>query len=172
MICNNLDLYQIPKGIHLHLRNLLHLDVSRCRIESVTREDLEGLEKLESLLMADNALTSLPDDLFIGFTEMETVDFSGNYIDALSSEVFKPVAGSLEVANFKGNSGIDIVFSLRQNDSYHLLEFFDDLDRNYRSYKKYLEKNIYETFEGVHKTRYRQRMIENMRQVDDWWDLF
>lgn len=155
------DLFQIPKGIHLHLPNLVHLNVYGCRIGSVTREDLKGLEKLTYLSMGDNELTTLPSDLFVGFKDLESIDLSSNDIDALSSEVFRPIAECLQAVDLNYNSGMHIFFRRHGFTAYTMSEFFQDLDRNYNSYLNHKKSDSFESFIPVRPRNYRRRILES-----------
>lgn len=53
-----------PNQLPIWRYYLTVLQISNCGLESIAREDLAGLSKIEELDLTGNKLKSLPDDLF------------------------------------------------------------------------------------------------------------
>ena len=65
-------------------------------------EDLD--DSLTLLWLADNSLSSLPEDIFDGLTGLETLTLDGNSLTALETDLFDPLDDSLTTLTLRDNS--------------------------------------------------------------------
>jgi hypothetical protein len=101
----------IPRGLTNNFPSLTVLNINGCRLTSLNRSDLFGLEGLEALYAQANPLKSLPNDLFVGMNRLKQVSFSNNKLEILSSAVFDPIINNgLELLVLSGNVKIDAFY--------------------------------------------------------------
>lgn len=100
----------LPKGLGNFFPALKVLIANKCKLESIIREDLKGLEMLETFCVADNLLTSLPSNLFADMKMLQSISFQQNNLGYVSSKLLRPIRGTLTSANFSGNPNIDVWF--------------------------------------------------------------
>lgn len=119
-----------PRGLNNIFENLTRLMIHRCGLASLTHEDLKGLEKIEAIFIEKNKLTSLPSDLFVGFHNLQIIEFSDNKIEYLSSRLLQPIIeNGLLLVNFKRNKKIDIYYQRDQaDDGTTLQQLMDAMD--------------------------------------------
>lgn len=101
----------LPRRLDNNFPNITKLSILKCGLKSITREDLKGLEELETLNLLNNLLKKLPNDLFVHTIHPTYISFFANKLDELSSEVLKPIFNGLQYANFLENANIDVIFS-------------------------------------------------------------
>jgi hypothetical protein len=124
-----------PRDLIKIFPNLKALAIQNCGLKSISREDLEGLEKLEILEIYDNKLRSLPTNLFSGMTKLFAIDFISNKLKYLSSKMFLPILGSLEFVDLCYNTKINMNFDQKKG-SGSMRELMDEIDRNCKDPKK------------------------------------
>ena len=99
--------HYFPCDVNKHFPNLTHLRIYDCGLKSLTRRDLQGLDQLEYLSLANNLLTSLPNDLFVGMKNLRRIFFNNNKIEIMSSKLLEPIKeNDLEFIDFKENTKI------------------------------------------------------------------
>jgi hypothetical protein len=101
-----------PRGLVNYFPNLKALDIENCGLKMICREDLEGLENLEILVLRNNKLRSLPTDLFIGMKKLRVINCYNNMLECLSPKLLEPLVGHLEVVDFRNNTNIDKRFEM------------------------------------------------------------
>ena len=102
----------IPKGLTEIFPNLICLHINKCGLKEICREDLVGFENLEYLEIEYNKLTSLPDDLFLNTPKLKWISFTGNKIESMSSNLFKPIINNeFERIKFLSNSKINALYN-------------------------------------------------------------
>lgn len=133
-LCNNgnqsMEMVEFPKEIYKLLPNLTDLTIRNCSLTKVTRHVLFGLDHLENLDLSANALTTLPDDLFINKRNLRSVNFSNNQIKSMSSKLFNPVRKSLISVFFHNIPGFNEGFTKHQS-SGTLDEFLKKIDEKF-----------------------------------------
>lgn len=92
-----------PKNLYKTFKNLRWLQVTRCKLEQISKPDLAGLEFLELVNLSANNLISLPDDLFAGTKNLREIYLSVNKLECLSSKLLKPLENVLEIVDFGSN---------------------------------------------------------------------
>lgn len=97
-----------PPGLGVRFRSLKHLDINFCKLDSLSAEDLEGLEGLESIDLAGNKLSSLPCDLFEGFRKLKSINLRSNKLEFVSSKLLTPLLqNDLTLVDLRDNTKID-----------------------------------------------------------------
>lgn len=129
-IIGSVLLDELPKNVFKDFPKLRHVKIDRCGLKKISREDLVGLENLETLQVVNNNLTFLPDDLFADMKRLRRIDFSNNRLERLSSKLLTPVKFSLRRADFKENTCIDDCFVENEADKEfgQLLSVMDSLE--------------------------------------------
>ena len=140
-----------PRGIHEVFKNLVALDIEKCELKVITRNDLKGLENLVQFFVGKNCLTKLPDDLFVGMSKLTMISFNGNKIQQMSSNLLKKIPGTqLVYVDFRGNASIDAFFEPGRNKSVgsieKLMNIIDESCSKSKGDERFLEKleEIYE----------------------------
>lgn len=101
----------IPRGLKSFFPNLTQLSIYNCGLKSVTRNDLKEFKNLQCLWLGQNALTTLPDDLFEDTRKLTEITFSKNKISTMSSKLFSPIIkNKFECISFKQNVTIDAFY--------------------------------------------------------------
>lgn len=103
--------------------------IGSCGLKALKREDLDGLEELETLFVRENYLTSLPSDLFIGKKNIKRISFRRNNLEVLSSQLLKPIPGdNLILADFRDNTKINDYYKPGDADAISLEQLMDKID--------------------------------------------
>jgi Leucine-rich repeat (LRR) protein len=118
----------VPRGLEKLFPNMKSLVIQNCGMEMICREDFKGLENLEELDLSYNRLTSLPEDLLRGMVKLNKISFVNNRLEAISSELLEPVKGTLESADFRGNTKINACFDPKTPESVSLVQLMEIID--------------------------------------------
>lgn len=111
LIFNDTIVRYFPRGVSKIFPRLLALQISDCRLQSITRDDLHGLETLVSLSLFKNKLISLPENLLHNMRNLKRITLMHNDIDCLSSQMLKPLLNNgLTRAHFGKNKSIDAFY--------------------------------------------------------------
>lgn len=105
---------EFPCGIYKFFPNLTDLTIRFCSLTKISRQVLLGLDELENLDLSGNALTTLPDDLFINKRRLRLINLSGNKIKVISSKVFHPL-NSLTSLMLQNNPNFNDFFIKNQS---------------------------------------------------------
>ena len=105
------SLFYIPRGLHRFFDGLTYLEVSHCKLNEVSSDDLIGLHRLKTIDLSHNNLRSVPSNLFRYTWQIEDVDLSYNFIERMSSQLFIPSKRRLKSVNLQGNTRINASFS-------------------------------------------------------------
>lgn len=112
-----------PRGLFKIFPKLLALQISDCQLQSITRDDLHGLETLVSISLFKNNLKSLPEDLLHNMRNLKRLTCMHNEIDCLSSQMLKPMLNNgLTRAHFGSNKSIDAFYEPGNSRSVNSIE--------------------------------------------------
>ena len=92
LIIHDQDIHYFPKDLPLFFPNLKELSIVNCKLKSITKDDLEGFDKLVRLDLSNNCLTYLPDDLFKHVPQLKVVSLRNNNIKLKFLEPLKNLA--------------------------------------------------------------------------------
>lgn len=101
-----------PQNLRDFFPNLTLINIAGCGFKEISKQDFDGFENLEYLDLQKNNLTSLPNDLFENMKSLRIIRFNDNQIERLSSKLIEPIEKSLQLANFEGNTKIDVCFDI------------------------------------------------------------
>lgn len=108
-------IYYIPKGFSRYYLNLSIVEMNNCGLKSISREDLEGLEKIKELWVENNHLVSLLSNLFTNMKQLEMISFANNKLQFMTSRLFQPIMKNLKQVSLASNWKIAATFdSIRQ----------------------------------------------------------
>lgn len=107
----NTGVHFFPRGLNQTFASLTQVNIKNCGLKEICRNDLRGLERLESLYLGLNLLESLPDDLFIGMNYLVHVSVKENKLQSVSSRTFEPVRYQLQTLNLRCNPCINASFN-------------------------------------------------------------
>ena len=85
-----------------YLENLQEISLSSCNIERVSDKAFSTMKHITHVNLSYNKLVQLPADLFMGNTDLQTLDFSGNQISSLIAYQLPPLF-SLKKIDFSSN---------------------------------------------------------------------
>jgi Leucine-rich repeat (LRR) protein len=109
----NTTVQYFPRSLIKIFPNLKVLQIYKCGLREITREDLVGLETLEELYLEENHLTSLPSNLFVGLRKLIRFSFLGNKLKFLNSKLLKQIAeNDLQYVDFRLNPSISAFYEL------------------------------------------------------------
>lgn len=157
VVISGLPIDGFPKKIGFIFPNIRELLIEDCGIKNISRQDLEGLEKLRFLSLKKNELTVIPNDLFTGFESLDTLVLSFNKIDTASSKFLQPIINTIDFVDLACNLAIDTVFYLG-NRSYTMKHFMAEIDENCRPYF-YYQKKPRHSFKPVLQTIVKKKQI-------------
>lgn len=107
------ELDYLPRAFGRFFNGLTCLAISSCGLEMISRMDLDGMDNLEILRAANNNLKSLPSNLFFNKHKMKEINFSGNKLEFLRSELLRPIMhNGLKMVNLRSNVKIDAAYYL------------------------------------------------------------
>ena len=76
--------------LYISMPSKILLSVSGNEITDITGDNWLGLENsLQTLILAENSIASLPLDAFSGLLVLETLDLHGNHLSVIDSGVFR-----------------------------------------------------------------------------------
>lgn len=127
-VCQGTSMTEFPIGIYKFFPNLTDLTIRNCSLTKITRQVLVGLDDLETLDLSGNALTSLPDDLFINKRSLRSVNFSCNQIKSMTSKLFNPTLQCLTSVYFHNNPDFNEGFTKHQSAG-SLRDFLKKIDQ-------------------------------------------
>ena len=104
------SVFYIPRGLHRFFDGLTYLDVSQCKLNEVSSDDLIGLHRLKTINLSHNNLRSVPSNLFRYTWQIEDVYLYNNFIERMSSQLFIPSKSRLKLVNLHGNTRINANF--------------------------------------------------------------
>lgn len=84
-------LHYLPSGLAKFFPQLTELSVYASKLKSITSNDLQGLEKLETFKLHNNEIRSLPDDLFKHSRKLKHFVVSEDHLTSMSSRLFDPI---------------------------------------------------------------------------------
>jgi BTB/POZ domain len=132
LIVHQSSVEYIPRGLEKFFPNLIYLEMIYCGIKTISRNDLVGLENLESLILGCNPLESLPNDLFADMKKLKNIRFRNSKLTTMSSRLLEPVKDTLEAADFRDNTRINASYfssnSLFQGTTSTLEKLMDIID--------------------------------------------
>lgn len=100
-----------PRGVSLYFPKLVKLFIIGQDIEKISREDLKGLENLETLCIERCGLKYLFQDM----NDLEEISFNGNELEYVSSDLLLPIIkNDLKFVKFQGNKRIDAFFNKKR----------------------------------------------------------
>jgi Leucine rich repeat len=88
LLIENQSLRLIPKNISNFFPNLESLNINRCGIEKIEREDLSDFPNLLQLHLNPNRISEIGNNLFEGNSRLKFITFSGNPIKHVAQNVF------------------------------------------------------------------------------------
>lgn len=101
-----------PRRLDVIFPNLIALQIRNCDLKKISRRDLNGFEKLVDVCFPRNSLTSVPNDLFVGFHKLKMISLNDNKLERLSSQLLQPVLGNgLIHIELQNNKVIDAVYN-------------------------------------------------------------
>lgn len=125
---NDVGVEYFPQKLSDSFSNLVAVQVRKCGLKGITKQDLKGLDKLEMLWLPYNQVTFLPDDLFESTRNLRTVSFFDNWIENLDAKIFVPIKSTLEFCSFKDNPGFSGTFG--KNIPYPIESFMRDISNS------------------------------------------
>lgn len=137
--CDSQPIGCVPNNLHNLFPNLQVLTLNCCSIEKISRENLQGLETINTLSFGHNRLTSLPDDLFVDMNHLISIDFRGNPIEFVSSKLLTPIEDKLRFACFK-DTYITESFDIQSETGNGLESLKEALDARKKDYERLLRK--------------------------------
>lgn len=120
----------VPKNLQTNFPYLQCFVIRSCGLEKLSREDLRGLKDIRLINLANNKLTSLPDDLFADMKNLHTINFSDNRIERMSSRILSPIKHALQFISFKNNTKINAMFDKDSKTCNDLAVLMKDIDSN------------------------------------------
>jgi hypothetical protein len=97
---------KIPQGIEKFFPNLQGISVKDCKVENITKADLEPFPNLKYLTMNANFLEVLERHLFNSTLDLVLIDFSWNRLRHVGLNILNSL-DKLKVAFFNSNDCID-----------------------------------------------------------------
>lgn len=123
---NDVVVEYFPQILSDTFPNLTAIQLRKCGLKTITKQDLKGLDKLEMLWLPYNQVTFLPNDLFENTPRLRTVSFFDNWIENVDSKIFTPIKNNLEFCSFKDNPGFSGTYD--RNMLYTIESFMRDVD--------------------------------------------
>lgn len=105
----NSTVHYFPIGLAQPFSNLRALEMNRCGLKRITKDDLKGFEMLNDIFFDGNELEYLPGDLLSDFKYLKEVSFHGNHIKYIGAGFLDNV--QLDYAAFRGNININCFYS-------------------------------------------------------------
>lgn len=121
-----------PRNLISFFPNLLEVTIIDCGLETISRQDLVGLENLECLNIIVNQIKSLPDDLFADMRNLREIYFSSNSVEYISSRIFEPIEHTLEEIEFLITPKIDNRYYEMKSANEGLAKFKESIDQTFR----------------------------------------
>jgi uncharacterized small protein (DUF1192 family) len=114
------ELTKFPRGFGNIFPNLRFIEVNRCSITTLKREDLVDVGNLQGLWLSENQITALQNDLFETVQGLQYISFYKNHLKYIGSNLLTPLK-NLKQANFKDNTCINVNY-LGEPDELRLLK--------------------------------------------------
>lgn len=103
-----IDLKTFPKGLNNFFPNLRNLELDKCQISTVSSTDLDGLENLEWLGLANNLIKTLPTRLLVNMKNLRYLYLTDNKITHLSAQFLDPLdVTKCEFIDLRKNTSIN-----------------------------------------------------------------
>ena len=126
---NDTNVEHFPRGLATIFPRLKYVEVDKCRIKVMSRNDLEGLGNLEVLDLSKNKLKSLRNDLFVETPKLKWIYLDDNKIERLSSKIMDPLdKKNLNDFWLHGNPSISMNF--KYGGELTLEAFMNEIDAN------------------------------------------
>jgi hypothetical protein len=97
---------KIPQGIEKFFPNLQGISVKDCKVENITKADLEPFPNLKYLIVSANFLEVLESHLFNSTLDLVLIDFSWNRLRHVGLDILNNL-DKLKAAFFNSNDCID-----------------------------------------------------------------
>lgn len=107
------------------LKNLVALELKKCGICTIVKDDLKELTHLKDLWLHDNSIKQLPHDLFKYTRKLEIVSFRNNKIEDIGSRLLSPLK-NLQFVDFRGNNVINSHFVSQAEANSIIRKLFED----------------------------------------------
>lgn len=108
---NHTTVHHFPKGLDKIFPNLKAVQIVKCGLKAISRNDLVGLKKISGLFLNFNQLRLLQNDLFEGFENLKVIWLNDNKLEFVSSKCVAPIIGNqLECVDFRNNKSINAVY--------------------------------------------------------------
>lgn len=108
-------LNKFPRGFGLIFPNMKYLEIDTSAITVLERGDFVHMAHLQGLWMPNNPIVSLPNDLFANVQGLRYLSFHKNKLKYIGLDLLKPLK-NLKLANFEGNTTIDISYNGQQDE--------------------------------------------------------
>lgn len=108
-------LNKFPRGFGLVFPNMKYLEIDTSGISGLERADFVHMAHLQGLWMPNNPIVSLPNDLFTNVQGLRYLSFHKNKLKFIGPDLLKPLK-NLKLANFEGNTTIDISYHGREEE--------------------------------------------------------
>lgn len=100
---------KIPYGLVSHFENTVRLNLNNCQLESICKEDLRGLQRLQTLRLSKNNLEFIAGNLFKYTPALTRLDLANNKIKFIGEELLERFTTFIE-ADFRYNFKINLNF--------------------------------------------------------------
>lgn len=116
----------VPRGFGHIFPNLMYLQIRRCSLKIIRKEDFLDLGNLRGLWLPENPLVSLPSDIFTNVQGLRHLCFYKNHLKYIGADILTPLK-HLQRANFKENTCIDIAYDMDKDPITKLQELKRDI---------------------------------------------
>lgn len=103
------ELERFPRGFGKIFPNLRYMQVNRCSLNVLEKDDFLDLKHLHGLWLTDNSIVELKDDLFTNVQGLKYLCFEKNKLKYIDVNILEPLK-NLKRANFRDNTCIDANF--------------------------------------------------------------
>lgn len=111
---SNLTLHRIPRNLSDHFPSLIVIQCYNTSLQEVSSGDLQPFPALRLLSLPRNQIIVLSGDLFQYSSKLKYIGFGYNVIEKIDEKLVEDLL-SLEFADFRGNSCIDVSVDGRWN---------------------------------------------------------
>jgi Leucine-rich repeat (LRR) protein len=129
IIFKSVKLENFPRGLSFFFPNLKFFDINKCGLKTISKTDLIGLENIESLIIINNELTTLPDDLLTNMPKLKVIYFSYNKLERVSSKLLQPILKNQPTDICFGQNSKNVNFRFDINSFGSIKQLMDALDK-------------------------------------------